>query len=167
MIADLDQLSQKGMTEGWNEDMQKKEKDLWGQLEAREKQEGIYWKQKSKVKWLQEGEKNTKFFHNSVIQDRHSSRIVTLKKMEGGRIETCREIEEELNYYFADILNEDLPDMERDIAQISRLIPPSVTREDNKMLIQPVSLQEVEEAVNQMALGKAPGPDGFTSNFFH
>ena len=28
-------------------------------------------------------------------------------------------------------------------------------------------MQEVEEAVNQMALGKAPGPDGFTSNFFH
>ena len=77
------------MAEGWNEEMQKKEKDLWGLLEAREKQEGIYWKQKSKVKWLQEGEKNTKFFHNSVIQDRQSSRIVKLKKMEGGRIETC------------------------------------------------------------------------------
>ena len=35
------------------------------------------------------------------------------------------------------------------------------------MLIQPVSLQEVEEAVNQMVLGKSLGPDGFTSNFFH
>ena len=35
------------------------------------------------------------------------------------------------------------------------------------MLVSPVSMQEVEEAVNQMALGKAPGPDGFTSNFFH
>ena len=35
------------------------------------------------------------------------------------------------------------------------------------MMIQPVSLEEVEEAVNQMALGKALGPDGFTSNFFH
>ena len=28
-------------------------------------------------------------------------------------------------------------------------------------------MQEVEEVVNQMALGKSPGPDGFTSNFFH
>ena len=37
LIADLDQLSQKGMIEGWDADMQKKEKDLWGQLEAREK----------------------------------------------------------------------------------------------------------------------------------
>ena len=103
---------------------------------------------KSKVKWLQEGEKNTKFFHNSVIQDRHSSRVVTLKKMEGARIETRWEIEEELNHYFTDILNEDLPDRERDIAQITRLIPPSVTREDNEILIQQVSLQEVEEVVN-------------------
>ena len=28
-------------------------------------------------------------------------------------------------------------------------------------------MQEVEETIDQMALGKAPGPDGFTSNFFH
>ena len=35
------------------------------------------------------------------------------------------------------------------------------------MRTQPVVMQEVEEVVNQMALGKAPGLDGFTSNFFH
>ena len=87
---------------------------------------------------------NTKFFHNSVIQNRHSSRILKLKNMEGGRIETHREIEEELNHYFAEILNEDLQDRERDIAQITRLIPPSFTREDNEMLVKPVTLQEVE-----------------------
>ena len=28
-------------------------------------------------------------------------------------------------------------------------------------------MQEVKEAVNQMTLGKSPGPDGFTTNFFH
>ena len=87
--------------------------------------------------------------------------------MDGSRIETHGEIEEELTHYFAKILNEDIQDRERDIAQITRLIPPSVTREVNEMLVKPVTLQEVEEAVNQMALGKSPGPDGFTSNFFH
>ena len=84
LISELYILSQKGMMDGWDEDMQKKQKDLWGKLEATKRQEGIYWKQKSKVKWLQEGEKNTKFFHNSVIQNRHSSRILKLKNMDGG-----------------------------------------------------------------------------------
>ena len=28
-------------------------------------------------------------------------------------------------------------------------------------------MQEVEEVMHLMAQGKAPGPDGFTSNFFH
>ena len=78
-----------------------------------------------------------------------------------------REIEEELNHYFVDILNEDIHDRERDIAQITCLIPPSVSREDKEMLVKPVTLQEVEEAINQMALGKSPGLNGFTSNFFH
>ena len=68
--------------------------------------------------------------------------------MEGGRIETRREIEVEINHYFVEILNEDLQDRERDIAQITRLIPPLVTREDNEMLVKPVTLQEFEEAVN-------------------
>ena len=67
MTSELELLSQKGMKDGWDKDMQKKDKELWEQLEARERKEVIYWKQKSKVKWLQDREKNTNFFHNSVI----------------------------------------------------------------------------------------------------
>ena len=47
--------------------MTAKEKDLMSQIEARERQEEIFWQQKARVKWMQEGERNTKFFHNSVI----------------------------------------------------------------------------------------------------
>jgi len=31
----------------------------------------------------------------------------------------------------------------------------------------PISLEEVETVVVSMALGKSPGPDGFTTDFFH
>ena len=72
----------------------------------------------------------------------------------------------ELFHYFLEILNEDFHDREIDIAQIMRSIPSTVTRENNEMLTKPISLQEVEEAINQMALWKAPSLDGFTSNFF-
>ena len=67
MLLKLDLINRKGMEGGWEENMKKIEKDLMGQLEAREKQEVLYWQQKARVKWLREGERNTKFFHNSVI----------------------------------------------------------------------------------------------------
>ena len=35
------------------------------------------------------------------------------------------------------------------------------------MLMKSISLQEVEEVVFQMKEGTAPGPNGFTINFFH
>ena len=77
------------------------------QLEARKKQEALYWKQKVRIKWPKEGERNTKFFHNSVIQNRNSSRIQRLKTRDGNRVDTRREIEVELTQHFSEILRED------------------------------------------------------------
>ena len=82
-------------------------------------------------------------------------------------METRRETEEELAHHFVGILTGHGGDRGRDIARITRLIPKVVTRENNEMLLNRVAMQEVEEVVHQMALGKAPRPDGFTSNFFH
>ena len=55
--------------------------------------------------------------------------------MDGSWIETRGEIEAELSHYFLEILNEDDHDKERDIAKITRLIPPTVPRENDDMLI--------------------------------
>ena len=93
--------------------------------------------------------------------------IQKLRKTDGSRVETKREIEDELTQHFSKILSEDGGDRGRDIERITCLIPKEVTRENNEMLTKPVAMQEVEEVVNQMALGKSPGPDGFTIHFFH
>ena len=58
-------------------------------------------------------------------------------------------------------------DRSQAIARITRFIPRIITNEHNEMPTKPISMNEVEEVVQQMALGKAPGPDGFTTNFFH
>ena len=98
-----------------------------GQLEAREKQDSLYWQQKASVKWLKEGERNTKFFHKSVIQNMNSSRIQRLKTRDGNIVETRREIEAELTQHFSEILREDKGDRSWDIEQITRLVPRLVT----------------------------------------
>ena len=89
---------------------------------------------------MQDGEKNTKFFYNSVLQNRSNSRTQKLRKLDGIRIETRGEIEEELSNYFSKILNEHYHDKGRDIAKITRLIPSTVTGENNEMLIKLVSM---------------------------
>ena len=82
-------------------------------------------------------------------------------------MEIRREIEAELTQHFSEILSEDGGEKSCDIERISNLVPRAVTAENNEMMTKPIGLQDVEEAVNQMALGKSPRPDGFTTNFFH
>eukprot|EP00253_Pinus_taeda_P009399 PITA_09399 len=47
------------------------------------KQEEIFWKQKSRVQWLKEGERNTKFFHRFTIANRTHNRISLIKDKDG------------------------------------------------------------------------------------
>eukprot|EP00253_Pinus_taeda_P023412 PITA_23412 len=58
-------------------------------------------------------------------------------------------------------------DRTRAIEEITRNIPKLISEEHNQMLLKLVDIQEVEHAVRQLKAGKPPGPDGFTSNFFH
>jgi hypothetical protein len=47
------------------------------------KQEEIFWRQKSRVQWLKEGERNTRFFHRSTMANRAHNRISSIKDEEG------------------------------------------------------------------------------------
>ena len=53
------------------------------------------------------------------------------------------------------------------IEKIIKIIPKIITEEHNQILLRPISLQEVETAMRQLKVGKAPRPDGFTSDFIH
>ena len=90
-----------------------------------------------------------------MIQNRNSSIIQILKTRDGNRVEMREEIESELTQHFSEILREDGGDRGQDIEKITSLIPRLVTGENNEMLIKPIGMWEVEEAVNQMALGNA------------
>jgi exonuclease III len=148
-------------------ELMKEEEKLQMQLEQRRKQEEILWRQKSRVQWLKEGEKNTKFFHRTMIHRRHINRITHLEDEQGNLIREHAHIEEELNRYYQNLLTESKEDRNEAITRVTSHIPSLITPEQNVALIRPITQEEVDQAVKDMPPGKSPGPDGFTTDFFH
>eukprot|EP00253_Pinus_taeda_P034383 PITA_34383 len=95
------------------------------------------------------------------------NQISQVTNAQGDKLETQEDIEKEFLNYFKDMCQE--PNINRDeaINNISRNIPRLVSEDQNTLLLKPISLQEVESAAKSLKAGKAPGPDGFSSNFFH
>jgi hypothetical protein len=145
----------------------KEEEELQAELEERKKKEEILWRQKSRVQWLKEGERNTKFFHRAMVHRRYINRITQLEDAQGNPIREHNQIVEELTNYYKELLTETNVDRKATIEKITRHIPTLVTQEKNEALMRPITQEEVDHAVKEMAPGKVPGPDGFTTDFFH
>lgn len=92
-------------------------------MEERKKQEEILWRQKSRIQWLKEGERNMKLFHKAMQQHRQHNRIFSLKYNQGNRLTQKEEMESLLIQHFKGILTETHNNREEDIAKISQYIP--------------------------------------------
>lgn len=160
-------LQQKIITLGRSDDLAEQEKTLELKLMEKEKQEETLWRQKSRIKWLKEGEKITKFFHSTTIQRIMHNNIAHIQNGQRTKVEQHEDIEAELLNYFKQVHREPIGDRSQAIQNITSNIPKLISNEHNQMLLKSVDLQEVETTVRQLKSGKAPGPDGFTSNFFH
>eukprot|EP00253_Pinus_taeda_P005332 PITA_05332 len=164
---EMGQLQQKIITQGRSNDLADQEKTLEKELIEKEKQEEVLWKQNSRIRWLKEGEKNTRFFHNTTIQRRMHNNITHIQNEQGDKLEKHEEIEAELLNHFKKVHKEPSIDRSQAICNITSNIPKLITDQHNQMLLKPIDLQEVDSTVKQLKAGKAPGSDGFTSNFFH
>ena len=89
----LQEIQTIGTNEGDSHVLIEEERMLEVKLEEWEKQEEILLWKKSRNKWLQQGEKNTRFFHHSVIQNRFQNKIYSIKNDRGEKVEVREDIE--------------------------------------------------------------------------
>eukprot|EP00253_Pinus_taeda_P008458 PITA_08458 len=167
ILKDLKNIQQRLILEGRSEELAQKEQEMDAKLLERERQEELLWRQKSRIRWLKEGEKNTKFFHRTTVQRRMHNQISQITNAQGDKLETQEDIEKEFLQYFKAMSQEPAINRAEAIDDITRHIPRLITEEQNSLLLKPISLQEVEIAAKSLKIGKVPGPDGFSSNFFH
>ncbi|CAN6571026.1 unnamed protein product [Malus baccata var. baccata] len=72
-------------------------KDLSTAVDTLWRQEECVLKQKSRVQWLQEGDANTKFFHQSTLQRRMRNKVVTLKSDNEEWVDNLDQVSEKMN----------------------------------------------------------------------
>ncbi|XP_068339108.1 uncharacterized protein [Pyrus communis] len=127
-------------------------------------QEESYWCQRSRVKWLREGDANTKFFHSSTLQRRRRNKVVKLRNEDGSWVDRPSQVRQLVENHFISVF---CSAGDRDWGALLDCLTPSVTSEMNAALIAPVTEEEIKEATMQMGALKAPGPDGFQGIFYH
>ncbi|CAN6583316.1 unnamed protein product [Malus baccata var. baccata] len=126
-------------------------------------QEASFWHQRSRVKWLREGDLNTKFFHQSTLQRRRRNMILKLKADDGQWVEHPRRVRQMVEDHFQNLFKSEEP---RHWGALLDCVPPGITEEMNRDLIAPVFDEEIKAAVMNMGRLKAPGPDGFQGIFY-
>jgi hypothetical protein len=120
-------------------------------------------KQRSRIQWLQEGDRNTSFFHARACERARTNKIVTLKKPEGTYISSQSELESLATEFYTNLF------MAQDHTSpeiITQFIQPKVSDIMNEHLCAPVTDIEIENALFMMHPNKSPGPDGFTAGFY-
>lgn len=127
------------------------------------KEEEMYWRQKSREKWLRMGDRNSKFFHFSVKANRSRNYLRKLKDKNGHDQWSDAAKAEVAIEYFSDLNKTSDPPSYDPVFQ-SML--PHVTPTMNKNLTAKISKEEVREAIFSINGESAPGPDGMTGIFF-
>eukprot|EP00253_Pinus_taeda_P009736 PITA_09736 len=74
----LQEINQILITKGFTEERKMQADSLQQEWDNRCQQEEIFWRQKSRVQWIKEGERNTRFFHKFTMDHRAHNQITKL-----------------------------------------------------------------------------------------
>lgn len=140
-----------------------REKESMNQLSEALAREEIMERQRSRVDWLREGDRNTGFFQAKAKARMRSNRIQGLKNSDGVLVYEQERLEEMSNTFYQDLFTAQA-DLEPEI--VCQHVPRKVTATMCELLEQQFTPEEVERALFQMGPSKAPRPDGFIAGFF-
>lgn len=121
------------------------------------------WQQRSRVQWLQSGDKNTKFFHGVSTQRKRRNFIKGLQDENGTWQDNEEVVSGMLIEFYANLFtSSNLGNLE----QILEGIQPVVTEDMQIALAKPFVVEKVECAIRDMAPLKAPRLDGIPPLFY-
>uniref|UniRef100_A0A803QGF5 Reverse transcriptase domain-containing protein n=1 Tax=Cannabis sativa TaxID=3483 RepID=A0A803QGF5_CANSA len=142
-----------------------REKLAASQLQYQEKLYLSFLSQRSKIKWIQQGDSNTAYFHSMLKKRREDNRIVSFTTEQGSLNDHFPEVVQHFLNHFQNIMGKENPTT-RPIQQDCIDMGSILTLDKQVHLLKPFSLKEVRSATLSIPSTKSPGPDGFGSGFF-
>ena len=141
------------------------------QLEILEQERTQSAQVRSKERWIEEGDKNTKYFLN-LEKARANSKVISSLELDDNTILTNQlDILQAQRQYFEDLykldvnVNEDNLEEQLDLFIDQNEIP-TLNEEQRKSCEGKVTLEELGRALKGLNIGSSPGLDGFTSEFY-
>lgn len=83
-----------------NEEEEGEERALKSRIDALWKREEIYWRQRLRVKWLEHGYKNTKYFHQTTLARRRRNKILQIRAADEAWVEEEKAVTNEMFAYY-------------------------------------------------------------------
>jgi hypothetical protein len=120
-------------------------------------------KQRSRVEWLREGDRNTSFFQAKSKERAKTNRTAALRRVDGTVVTEQQELETVAWDFYSELFTRQ---EEPDVLPILDCVPEKVTDQMNDELTKPFTAAEVEKALFMMGANKAPGPNGFRAGFY-
>ncbi|XP_042481873.1 uncharacterized protein LOC122062313 [Macadamia integrifolia] len=132
-------------------------------LGLKEVQDMIDVAEKAKLRWIKEGDCNSKFFHLSVKLRRAKNQITTLRKENGSWVSNQSDIASYSSEFYQRFHEATETIIHNDLLENI----PRVLEEDDVAVLEFVpSRDEIKQAVWDLDPASSPGPDGFPGSFF-
>ena len=128
-------------------------------------EEEAYWKLKSRNNWLHTDDRNTSYFHLTTKAKRYRNQLLSIQDDDGNTKKGDKEIAEVAAKYFEDIFTS-TPTPDSNYDAIFQGFERKITAEINADLTRGVTMEEIRDSVFSIGPTKAPGPDGFTGDFY-
>ncbi|CAL9233634.1 unnamed protein product, partial [Arabidopsis halleri] len=126
-----------------------------------------FYRQKSRIKWLKEGDANTRFFHKAVLAHHAKNLIKYLRRVDGVRVENVDQIKGMLEVYYTHLLGSASDNVTPfSVDSIRSLHPFRCDQALAEKISAIPSDEEIIQTIFSMPRNKAPGPDGFPAEFF-
>ncbi|OMO49818.1 reverse transcriptase [Corchorus capsularis] len=125
-------------------------------------QEELLWLQKSRLDWIYNAERNTKFFHLTTVMRRNRNLIVGLNVADVWTTDQAVLSSHVKDFFFTLFSRK----MQEFLPAVYDLFAPKLNEEERLSLLAAISLDEVHKATFSMKGLKAPGVDGIQPIFY-